>query len=102
MMAALATQLDNPIRVILSQTVRVIALVATVSTAMVLEWVPLAATPASQTLSAVASLALVILAWEVANCWPGSECPPAISSPACSLPVPAPPGWVSRRCRWTD
>ncbi|OXY83630.1 AbrB family transcriptional regulator [Oceanimonas doudoroffii] len=62
-MAALATQLDNPIRVILSQTVRVIALVATVSTAMVLEWVPLAATPASQTLSAVASLALVILAW---------------------------------------
>lgn len=62
-MAALATQLDNPIRVILSQTVRVIALVSTVSAAMVLEWVPLAPTPASLSLSAPATLGLVALAW---------------------------------------
>lgn len=62
-MAALATQLDNPIRVILSQTVRVIALVSTVSAAMVLEWVPLAPTPASLSLSAPATLLLVALAW---------------------------------------
>ncbi|OYD25529.1 AbrB family transcriptional regulator [Oceanimonas baumannii] len=62
-MAALATQLDNPIRVILSQTVRVIALVGSVSVAMVLEWVPLAPEPAKLTLSAPASLALVVLAW---------------------------------------
>ncbi|AEY02870.1 hypothetical protein GU3_15585 [Oceanimonas sp. GK1] len=62
-MAALATKLDNPIRVILSQTVRVIALVSTVSAVMVLEWVPLAPTPASLSLSAPATLALVALAW---------------------------------------
>lgn len=61
-MAALATELDNPIRVILAQTVRVIALVATVSMIMVLEWVPTLSTPVSHTLSWEMTLLLVLVA----------------------------------------
>ncbi|WP_116474000.1 AbrB family transcriptional regulator [Zobellella maritima] len=61
-MAALATRLDNPIRVILSQTVRVIALVATVSTAMLLEWVPVVQAPATRELSLLETLLLVLAA----------------------------------------
>lgn len=62
-MAALATELDNPIRVILSQTVRVIALVASVSAIMLLEWVPTLEAPASQELSLAQTLGLVCVAW---------------------------------------
>ncbi|WP_319783248.1 AbrB family transcriptional regulator [Oceanisphaera sp. IT1-181] len=62
-MAALATQLDNPIRVILSQTVRVIALVALVSVIMLLEWVPTLGIPTSQELSLTQTLGLVFAAW---------------------------------------
>lgn len=64
-MAALATQLDNPIRVILSQTVRVIALVATVSVIMLLEWVPTLGIPASQELSLLTTILLVLVTWVV-------------------------------------
>ncbi|MDX1268142.1 MAG: AbrB family transcriptional regulator [Oceanisphaera sp.] len=64
-MAALATRLDNPIRVILSQTVRVIALVATVSAVMLLEWVPAVDTPVSRVLTLPESLLLVLATWVV-------------------------------------
>ncbi len=64
-MAALATRLDNPIRVILSQTVRVIALVATVSAVMLLEWVPVVDTQVSRMLTLAESLLLVLAAWVV-------------------------------------
>lgn len=61
-MAALATSLDNPIRVILSQTVRVIALVASVSVIMLLEWVPALPMPVVQALSLSQTLGLVLSA----------------------------------------
>ncbi|OIN03758.1 AbrB family transcriptional regulator [Oceanisphaera psychrotolerans] len=62
-MAALATRLENPIRVILSQTVRVIALVATVSAAMLLEWVPAVDTPVVRELSLPVSVLLILMAY---------------------------------------
>lgn len=61
-MAALATSLDNPIRVILSQTVRVIALVSSVSVIMLLEWVPALPMPAVQALNLSQTLGLVLTA----------------------------------------
>ncbi|WP_181256316.1 AbrB family transcriptional regulator [Zobellella taiwanensis] len=62
-MAALATDLDNPLRVILSQTVRVIMLVSLVGLAMALEWVPVAAMPDSTGLSVPATGLLILAAW---------------------------------------
>lgn len=62
-MAALATQLENPLRVILSQTVRVIVLVSTVGLAMALEWVPVADAPAATALSPLHSGLLILAAY---------------------------------------
>ncbi|PSJ42591.1 hypothetical protein C7H85_16520 [Zobellella endophytica] len=62
-MAALATQLENPLRVILSQTVRVIVLVSTVGLAMALEWVPVADAPVATELSPLHSGLLILAAY---------------------------------------